>query len=124
MASSRRQKKQGRWPAAKAVASSRKNSSVQLRRAITSRRRPRNSSTQVSQADVDQRLFSRVLVAGSWMMPRLPTNIPRSGVAMMSPDGVTRFCRGMLFLLLPVLHGEKVGMRGSIRKIGAEEYAE
>ena len=33
LASSRRQKKQGRWPAANAVASSRKNSSVQLRRA-------------------------------------------------------------------------------------------
>src|SRR5579863_6436376 len=29
------------------------------------------------------------------MMPRLPVNIPRSGVAMISPDGVTRFCSGI-----------------------------
>ena len=37
----------------------------------------------------------QVLVAGSWMMPRLPVNIPRCGVAMMSPVGVTRFCSGI-----------------------------
>src|SRR5213080_413686 len=37
-ASLRRQKKQGRCPAASAVASSRKNSSVQLRREVMSRR--------------------------------------------------------------------------------------
>jgi catalase len=29
------------------------------------------------------------------MMPRLPVNNPRCGVAMMSPDGVTRFCSGI-----------------------------
>src|SRR6266436_10125578 len=29
------------------------------------------------------------------MMPRLPVNRPRCGVAMMSPVGVTRFCRGI-----------------------------
>src|SRR6202163_2510371 len=29
------------------------------------------------------------------MMPRLPVNNPRCGVATMSPDGVTRFCSGM-----------------------------
>src|ERR1700722_18704383 len=29
------------------------------------------------------------------MMPRLPVNIPRCGVAMMSPVGVTRFCSGI-----------------------------
>src|SRR6266446_2487718 len=46
LASSRRQKKHGRCPAAKAVASSRKNSSVQLRPPITSRRRPLNSQRQ------------------------------------------------------------------------------
>jgi hypothetical protein len=28
-------------------------------------------------------------------MPRLPTNIPRAGIATISPDGSTRFCRGM-----------------------------
>src|ERR1700756_2341496 len=54
---------------------------------ITLRRRPRNSSTQVSRAGVDQRFFKSVLVAGSWMIPRLPTNRPRSVVAMMSPVG-------------------------------------
>ena len=95
LASSRRQKKQGRCPAANAVASSRKNSSVQLRPPITLRRQPRNSQTQVIQAGLDQRFFSKVLVAGSWMMPRLPVNRPRCGVAMMSPVGVTRFCSGI-----------------------------
>jgi hypothetical protein len=45
--------------------SSRKNNSVQLRRAITSRWRPLNSQTQVSQALLAQRRFSRVRVAGS-----------------------------------------------------------
>jgi hypothetical protein len=29
------------------------------------------------------------------MMPRLPVNIPRWGIATMSPKGVTLFCRGM-----------------------------
>jgi hypothetical protein len=29
------------------------------------------------------------------MMPRLPVNIPRCGVAIMSPVGVTRFCSGI-----------------------------
>src|SRR5258705_1241732 len=29
------------------------------------------------------------------MMPRLPVNNPRCGVAMMSPVGVTRFCSGI-----------------------------
>src|SRR5258705_8109506 len=29
------------------------------------------------------------------MMPRLPVNRPRCGVAMMSPAGVTRFCSGI-----------------------------
>jgi len=95
LASSRRQKKQGRCPAANAVASS-KNSSVQLRPPITLRRQPRNSQTQVIQAGLAQRFLSRVFVAGSWMMPRLPVNRPRCGVAMMSPDGVTRFCSGIL----------------------------
>src|SRR6202140_3246432 len=31
------------------------------------------------------------------MMPRLPVNRPRCGVAMMSPDGVTRFCSGICY---------------------------
>ena len=42
--------------------------------------RPRNSQTQVSHAGCDQRFLSSVLVAGSWMMPRLPVNSPRCGV--------------------------------------------
>jgi hypothetical protein len=95
LASSRRQKKHGRCPAAKAVASSRKNNSVQLRPPITLRRQPLNSQTQVIHAGLDQRFFNNVFVAGSWMMPRLPVNIPRCAVAMMSPVGVTRFCSGM-----------------------------
>src|ERR1700738_1565787 len=28
------------------------------------------------------------------MMPRLPMNVPRCGIATISPNGVTRFCRG------------------------------
>ena len=83
LASSRRQKKQGRWPAAKAVASSRTNSSVQLRPPITLRRQPLNSQTQVIHAGLDQRFFNSVFVAGSWMMPRLPVNRPRYSVATM-----------------------------------------
>jgi hypothetical protein len=59
--------------------------------AITSRRQPLNSQTQVIHAGLDQRFFNKVFVAGSWMMPRLPVNMPRCGVAMMSPVGVTRF---------------------------------
>ncbi len=91
LASSRRQKKHGRCPAANAVASSRKNNSVQLRLPITGRRQPLNSQRQVIQAGLDQRFLSKVFVAGSWMIPRLPVNRPRCGVAMMSPVGVTRF---------------------------------
>src|SRR6476646_4042252 len=29
------------------------------------------------------------------MIPRLPVNIPRCGIATMSPNGVTRFCKGI-----------------------------
>ena len=43
----------------------------------------------------DQRRFSSVFVAGSWMMPRLPVKRPRCAVATISPNGDTRFCRGM-----------------------------
>src|SRR5216683_2359213 len=35
------------------------------------------------------------------MMPRLPVNRPRWGVAMMSPVGVTRFCSGIGYSLTP-----------------------
>ena len=93
-AASRRQKKQGRCPAASAVASSRKNSSVQLRPPITSRRTPLYSQTQTIQAFVAQRRDNSVRVRGSWMMPRLPVNMPRWGMATISPKGVTRFCNG------------------------------
>ena len=34
--------------------------------------------------------------AGSCSTPRFPQNIPRSGTAIRSPDGVTRFCRGIV----------------------------
>jgi hypothetical protein len=33
----------------------------------------------------------QVFVAGSWMMPRLPVNMPRCEMATISPKGVTRF---------------------------------
>jgi hypothetical protein len=36
----------------------------------------------------------------SWRIPRLPMNVPRAGVAMISPRGVTRFCLGTCFGLL------------------------
>jgi len=42
---------------------------------------------------------------------------------MMSPKGVTRFCSGILLLLLPALCGEKVGMRGSFRKFDRQKRA-
>src|SRR6516162_7058194 len=42
-----------------------------------------------------QRLPSNVLVAGSWMIPRLPMKRPRCAIATTSPNGVTRFCRGL-----------------------------
>ena len=64
---SRRQSKQGRWPAASAVTSSRKNSSVQpalplgVLRPISSRLRPLYSHSQMIQALVVQRRSSRVL---------------------------------------------------------------
>ena len=73
---------------------------------ITSRRRPRNSQTQISQAGFDQRFFMSVFVVGSWMMPRLPVNRPRCGSAMMSPSGVTRFCSGTSAVLGREPHAE------------------
>src|SRR5438067_8896381 len=95
LASSRRQKKHGRCPAASAIASSRKNSSVQLRPPMTERLRPLYSQRHTSQALLAQRFFSSVRVAGSWMIPRLPVNMPLCGIATMSPNGVTRFCSGI-----------------------------
>ena len=65
------------------------------RRRMTSRRTPRNSQRQMIHALLVQRRRSRVRVAGSWMMPRLPMNRPRCSMATMSPKGVTRFCSGM-----------------------------
>jgi hypothetical protein len=49
----------------------------------------------MSQALVAQRFFNSVRVAGSWMMPRLPVNMPLCGIATMSPNAVTRFCNGI-----------------------------
>src|SRR6266567_6728829 len=54
------------------------------------------------------------------MMPRLPVNRPRCGVATMSPVGVTRFCSGILLLLLPA-RGEKLGGRGAFQAFGLAE---
>ena len=56
---------------------SRKNSSVQLLRLMTLRFTPRNSQAQMIQALLVHRRPSSVRVAGSWMMPRLPMNMPR-----------------------------------------------
>jgi hypothetical protein len=38
---------------------------------------------------------SSVLVAGSWMIPRLPMYRPLCEIATTSPNGVTRFCHGL-----------------------------
>jgi hypothetical protein len=85
-AASRLQRKQGRWPAERATASSRKKSWVQLRPAMTERRHPLFTHELVV-----HRLVSRVFVAGSWMMPRLPVNMSRCEMATISPKSVTRF---------------------------------
>jgi hypothetical protein len=50
-------------------------------------------------ADTDQprlnrpALLEHVLVAGSWMIPRLPVNRPLCGIATISPNGVTGFAK-------------------------------
>src|SRR5262249_30254393 len=87
----RLQRKQGRCPAARATASSKKNNSVQLRVAMTARRLPLYSQQQTSHLLLAQRLVSKVFVAGSWMIPRLPVNMPLWDMATISPKGVTRF---------------------------------
>src|SRR6185312_3673536 len=68
---------QGRWPAAKATASS---------------WRPRKRRAQVI-----QRLpaWKRTISRPSWRTPRLPVQAPRSGVATISPVGVMRFRSGI-----------------------------
>src|ERR1700722_2814598 len=60
---------------------------------MTLRCRPLYSQLQTSQVLLAQRLRSNDLVAGSWIMPRLPVNVPRWGIATISPKGVTRFCK-------------------------------
>src|ERR1700722_11255415 len=62
---------------------------------MTLRCRPLYSQLQTSQVLLAQRLLSNDLVAGSWIMPRFPVNIPRCGIATISPKGVTRFCKCM-----------------------------
>jgi len=59
--------------------------------AMTERRRPLCSQLHTSHDFVVHRLVSRVFVTGSWMMPRLPVNMPRCEMATISPKGVTRF---------------------------------
>ena len=61
---------------------------------MTLRCTPRYSQRQMIQALLVQRRVSNVRVAGSWMMPRLPMNMPRCSMATISPNGVTRFCSG------------------------------
>src|SRR5881409_1503315 len=57
------------------------------------RRRPLNSSRQTIQRRLANGRTIRWVV--SWRQPpRLPISVPRSGVAISSPNGVTRFCRG------------------------------
>ena len=58
---------------------------------MTLRCRPLYSQLQTSQVLLAQRLRSNDLVAGSWIMPRLPVNLPRCEIATISPKGVTRF---------------------------------
>ena len=83
----RRHSKHGRCPAASAVASSRKNSSVYRFGVITARCRPLNSSTQQIHALVSSG-GGRVCARRVWKAPpRLPIMVPRAGVAMMSPVG-------------------------------------
>ncbi len=95
LASERRHSPQGLCPAAKAVASSRKKSSVYVDEAITWRCRSLNWRRQVIHAFRSQR---RVLSlrCSLWMRPRLPMKDPRSGTATISAKGVTRFCSGMM----------------------------
>ncbi len=55
------------------------------------------------QAGKAQRFLRSDFVSGSWMMPRLPVNWPRSGTAWIAPKGSTRFCSGIVFSLDPHL---------------------
>src|SRR4051812_32020612 len=60
---------------------------------MTWRLRPRNSSTHTSHRLTCHARLTRP--SASWRTPRLPMKVPRSGVAMISPNGVTRFCLGI-----------------------------
>lgn len=73
---------------------------------ITSRWRPSWSHLQISDALLAHRRFVNRRPSGAWMIPRLPVNIPRAGVATISPKGEIRFCSGIreapfLYLGLP-----------------------
>lgn len=70
------QVKQGRWPAASAVASSRKNSSVYDRGCMISRRMPWNSSSQMIQRLVSNERM--ILPSALCSRPRFPMRVPRS----------------------------------------------
>ena len=75
------------------VALSRKNNSVYRPGLMIERRLPRNSRTQTI-----HRLQAKARRMCWWLscrQPRLPMRVPRDGVAISSPNGVTRFCRGM-----------------------------
>src|SRR6266542_5264972 len=91
--SPRRHSAQGRWPAARAVASSRKNSSVNRPGRRSGRRRPLNSRRQAIHRRTPQDRTNRPW--SSWSTPRVPYRSPRASVAMTSPHGVTRFRSGM-----------------------------
>jgi len=96
-ASPRRQKKHGRCPAANAVASSRKNSSVQLRPPITSRRRPLKIADAGNPGFVRPALAQQRLGGGIVNDAAIAGEQATCRVAMMSPKGVTRFCSGIRY---------------------------
>jgi hypothetical protein len=54
-----------------------------------------NAHRQMIHALLVQRRERSVRVPESWMMPRLPVNVPRAEVATISPNGVTLFRRAI-----------------------------
>ena len=86
----------GRCPAARAVASSRKNNSVYRPGVMIERFRPLKSSRQII-----HRLpwnWRRIRLLSSCKHPRFPVRVPRADVAIKALNGVTRFCLGILGL--------------------------
>ena len=82
----------GRWPAASATASSRKNRGVQVPGSSNPFLRSRNSRAHVIQSE--PRWCRTSAPSSSTRHPRLPVNRPRSGTAWRSPKGSMRFRLG------------------------------